>query len=58
MSLVAGERGKVLRCTKINEILSEFCPSVVEDAGHLLIECPAYSCIREKFAAFEVAFLH
>jgi hypothetical protein len=22
------------------------CPSVVEDEGHFLIECPAYSCIR------------
>jgi hypothetical protein len=24
------------------------CPSVVEDEGHFLIECPAYSCTREK----------
>jgi hypothetical protein len=25
------------------------CPLVVEDEGHFLIKCPAYSCIREKF---------
>ncbi len=29
------------------------CPLAVKDEGHFLIECPAYSCIRDKIQHFK-----